>query len=135
MAANLDLEYEKGRDQLSANRCATSSRAAARSRALDYQQALARIPRLIDGFDELFASVTTPSSRRPRRGTAPRARQHRRPGVLHAVDAVRHAGAEPAADARSRRPAARACSWSGRRGDDARLLRTARWLQAQVLAA
>ena len=71
-----------------ASRCARSSSAAARSRALDYQQALARMPMLNEGFDELFARLR----RHPDAGRAghraARARVDRRSGVLHAVDAA-----------------------------------------------
>jgi Asp-tRNA(Asn)/Glu-tRNA(Gln) amidotransferase A subunit family amidase len=70
MAANLDLEWEKGRDRLSES----LRNQLARGRevpALEYQKALARAPLLNDGFAELFAkydAILTPSAA----GTAPK---------------------------------------------------------------
>jgi Asp-tRNA(Asn)/Glu-tRNA(Gln) amidotransferase A subunit family amidase len=53
MAANLDREYEKGRDRLSA--ALRDQLARGREvRALDYQRAIARIPILNSAFDEIF---------------------------------------------------------------------------------
>ena len=59
MAANLDLEWEKGRDQLSEPLRGQLARGR-EVRALDYQKALARIPILNEGFAG-FSSVTTRS--------------------------------------------------------------------------
>ena len=64
MAANLDLEWQRGRDALHP----ALREQLARGReigALAYQQALAHIPRLIEGFDELFENfdaIVTPSA-------------------------------------------------------------------------
>ena len=69
MAANLDLEWQKGRDRLSES-LRTQLARGREVRALDYQQALARIPVLNQGFEELFSSydaVLTPAAP----GTAP----------------------------------------------------------------
>jgi Asp-tRNA(Asn)/Glu-tRNA(Gln) amidotransferase A subunit family amidase len=70
MAANLDLEWEKGRDRLSES----LRNQLARGRevpALDYQMAIARISLLNDGFAELFErydAILTPAAA----GTAPK---------------------------------------------------------------
>ena len=64
MAANLDLEYERGRDRLSESLRAQLARGREIS-ALAYQRALAKVPRLIEGFDELFArfdAIVTPAT-------------------------------------------------------------------------
>ena len=69
MAANLDREFEQGRDKLSES--LRKQLEAGRSvTALDYQRAVARIPALVAGFDEIFercAAFITPSAA----GTAP----------------------------------------------------------------
>ena len=90
MAANLDLEWEKGRERLSDS----LREQLARGRgllALDYQKALARIPPLNQGFDELFLSydaVLTPAAP----GTAP---SSRRPGIRRFARCGRCAGCRP----------------------------------------
>jgi Asp-tRNA(Asn)/Glu-tRNA(Gln) amidotransferase A subunit family amidase len=64
MAAHLDVEWQRGREQLSAPLQAQLGRGRATS-ALDYQQALARIPQLNAGFGELFDrydAILTPSA-------------------------------------------------------------------------
>ena len=69
MAANLDLEWERGRDRLSESLRSQLARGR-EVRALDYQQALARIPLLNEGFAELFTAydaILTPAAA----GTAP----------------------------------------------------------------
>ena len=70
MAANLDREFEQGREQLSASLRGQLERGR-EIRALDYQRALARVPRLNAGFEEMFercAAFITPSAA----GTAPK---------------------------------------------------------------
>jgi Asp-tRNA(Asn)/Glu-tRNA(Gln) amidotransferase A subunit family amidase len=70
MAANLDVEWEKGRDKLSAPLRALLDRGR-KVTALDYQQALARIPLLNDEFAEIFTrvdAILTPAAP----GTAPK---------------------------------------------------------------
>src|SRR5688572_23453013 len=69
MAANLDREYERGRDRLSESLRAQLARGR-EIRALDYQRAVARIPLLNAGFDEMFErcdAFITPAAA----GTAP----------------------------------------------------------------
>jgi len=129
MGASLDLEWEKGRERLS-----TSLRdQLARGRAvlaLDYQKALARIPLLNKEFDELFLSydaVLTPATP----GTAPKAATTGDPAfctlwTLCGMPAV----SLPLMHGEDGLPLG--VQLVGRRGDDARLLRTARWLVARV---
>lgn len=67
MAANLDLEWERGRDKLSESLRAQLERGRAVT-ALDYQVALARIPLLVEGFDEIFErcdAIVTPAAAGP----------------------------------------------------------------------
>jgi len=131
MAANLDLEWEKGRDRLSASLRAQLARGRGLL-ALDYQKALARIPKLNQGFDELFLSydaVLTPATS----GTAPKLATTGDPAfctlwTLCGMPAV----TLPLMNGEDGLPLG--VQLVGRRGDDARLLRTARWLVARVQA-
>ena len=69
MAANLDLEWEKGRERLSEPLRALLERGR-EANALEYQKALARIPVLREGFADIFErcdAILTPSAP----GTAP----------------------------------------------------------------
>ena len=64
MAANLDLEWERGRDSLSTALREQLARGR-EHRALDYQKAVARIAQLNQGFDEWFENIdaiVTPSA-------------------------------------------------------------------------
>jgi len=64
MAANLDLEWEKGRERLSEALRSLLERGRQVS-ALDYQRALARVPVLNDGFSEIFErcdAILTPAA-------------------------------------------------------------------------
>ena len=129
MAANLDLEWEKGRDRLSQSLREQLARGR-EVRALDYQKALARIPVLNQGFDELFLSydaVLTPSAP----GTAPKLATTGDPAfctlwTLCGMPAV----SLPLMQGEDGLPLG--VQLVGRCGDDARLLRTARWLVARV---
>jgi Asp-tRNA(Asn)/Glu-tRNA(Gln) amidotransferase A subunit family amidase len=129
MAANLALEWEKGRDRLSESLRSQLARGR-EVRALDYQQALARIPALNAGFDELFArfdAVLTPSTP----GTAPAIDSTGDPAfctlwTLCGMPAV----SLPLMTGANGLPLG--VQLVGRRDGDARLLRTARWLAAQV---
>jgi len=70
MAANLDREFEQGRDKLSES-LRSQLEAGRKITALDYQRALARVPALVAGFDEMFercAAFITPAAA----GTAPK---------------------------------------------------------------
>jgi Asp-tRNA(Asn)/Glu-tRNA(Gln) amidotransferase A subunit family amidase len=129
MAANLDLEWEQGRDRLSVSLRDQLARGR-EVRALDYQKALARIPALNDGFDELFArcdAILTPAVP----GTAPKVDSTGDPAfctlwTLCGMPAL----TLPLMNGANGLPLG--VQLVGRRGDDARLLRTARWLVARV---
>ncbi len=129
MALHLDLEYDKGRDKLSE----PLRQQLARGReitALAYQRALARVPRLLDGFDELFArfdAFIAPATT----GTAPPLTSTGDPafGTLWTLAGM-PALAMPLMHGADGLPLG--AQLVGRRGDDMRLLRTARWLQTQL---
>jgi len=131
MAANLDLEWDKGRDRLSES--LQAQLALGRGvHALDYQKALARIPALNQGFDELYSrfdAVLTPCAP----GTAPLAATTGDPAfctlwTLCGMPAI----SLPLMSGANGLPLG--AQIVGRRDDDARLLRTARWLVSRVQA-
>ena len=126
MAANLDLEWERGREQLSAALRALLERGRAVS-ALEYQRAVARIPLLNADLDVVFDRVDallTPAAP----GTAPRGLDATGDPsfctlwTLCGMPAV----SLPLMQGANGLPLG--VQLVGRRGDDARLLRTARWL-------
>ncbi len=131
MAANLDLEWEKGRDRLSESLRGQLARGR-EVRALDYQKALARIPILNQGFEELFShfdAVLTPAAP----GTAPKLAATGDPAfctlwTLCGMPAL----SLPLMTGSNGLPLG--VQLVGRRDDDARLLRTARWLVSRVQA-
>jgi Asp-tRNA(Asn)/Glu-tRNA(Gln) amidotransferase A subunit family amidase len=131
MAANLDLEWEKGRDRLSESLRSQLARGR-EVRALDYQKALARIPVLNQGFDELFShfdAVLTPAAP----GTAPKLAATGDPAfctlwTLCGMPAL----SLPLMNGANGLPLG--VQLVGGRGGDARLLRTARWLVARAQA-
>ena len=128
MAHNLHRDYEKGGDQLSdALRAAiergrerAGGRVSARGRGERDAQRRARrgVQRIRRDPDH---------AGRAGRGAA-RPRPHRQSGVLHDLDLSRHAGHYAAADGDRERGMPLGVQLVGRRGNDARLLRTARWL-------
>jgi Asp-tRNA(Asn)/Glu-tRNA(Gln) amidotransferase A subunit family amidase len=132
MAANLDREFEQGRDRLSA--ALRDHLARGREvRALDYQRALARVPLLNQGFEEIFArcdAIVTPATA----GTAPA-------GLASTGDPSfctlwtlcgMPALSLPLMQGTNGLPLG--VQLVGPRDGDARLLRTAGWLVAQVAA-
>jgi Asp-tRNA(Asn)/Glu-tRNA(Gln) amidotransferase A subunit family amidase len=131
MAANLDLEWEKGRERLSDS--LRNQLARGRDmRALEYQKALARIPLLNREFDELFASydaILTPATP----GTAPTIDTTGDPAfctlwTLAGMPALNL----PLMTGENGLPLG--VQLVGQRAGDARLLRTARWLVSRVQA-
>jgi Asp-tRNA(Asn)/Glu-tRNA(Gln) amidotransferase A subunit family amidase len=125
MAANLDQEWERGRDKLSESLQAQLGRGR-EIRAVDYQKAQARIAKLNDSFDELFArfdAIITPAAA----GTAPPLATTGDPAFctlwtlcgMPACSLPLMAGADGMP---------LGVQLVGRRHSDARLLRTARWL-------
>ena len=129
MAANLAHEWEHGRDKLSPSLRDQLARGR-EIRAFDYQHALAQVPRLNAEFARLFSNfdaLITPATR----GTAPALASTGDPafGTLWTLAGL------PALSLPLLRGAdglPLGVQLVGARGDDARLLRTARWLHAQV---
>ena len=129
MAAHLDLEWERGRERLSAP--LRDQLARGRDiRALHYQQALARIGPLNRGFEELFDrfdAILTPSTP----GTAPTLESTGDPVFctlwslcgMPALNVPLMTGADGLP---------LGVQVVGQRHTDARLLRSARWLVQQV---
>jgi Asp-tRNA(Asn)/Glu-tRNA(Gln) amidotransferase A subunit family amidase len=131
MAANLDLEWQKGRERLSDSLRSQLARGR-EVRALDYQKALARIPLLNREFDELFASydaVLTPAAP----GTAPKIDSTGDPafGTLWTLAGMPALNL-PLMTGENGLPLG--AQLVGQRAGDARLLRTARWLVSRVQA-
>ncbi|HEX9673740.1 MAG TPA: amidase [Burkholderiales bacterium] len=130
MAANLVVEYDRGRDQLSDSLRAQLERGRKHT-AFDYQAALARVPLLNEGFAELFErydAIVTPATA----GTAPK-------GLASTGDPAfctlwtlcgMPALSLPLMQGANGLPLG--LQLIGPRHDDARLLRTARWLAATV---
>ena len=130
IAASFDMEYERGRDQLSASLQAQIERGRAVT-AVAYRQALARVPVLLESFDTVFDhydAILTPAAL----GTAPK-------GLASTGDPLMctlwtflglPCLSLPLLHGENGLPLG--VQLVGRRGDDARLLRTARWLVRTV---
>ena len=131
MALNLEMEWERGRDRLSKSLRDQLARGREIG-ALDYQKALSRIPVLNEGFSELFSvydAVLTPAAP----GTAPKLDSTGDPSfctlwTLCGLPAL----SLPLMKGENGLPLG--VQLVGGRGDDARLLRTARWLVSQLHA-
>ena len=132
MAANLEPEWDRGRDGLSAPLRAQLERGRSIT-ALDYQRALHRIAQVNEGFEELFSrydAIITPSAP----GTAPPLASTGDPAFctpwslcgMPACNLPLMAGADGLP---------LGVQIVGRRDSDARLLRTAGWLVRRVQAA
>ncbi len=130
MAANLAAEYEKGRDQLSESLRAQLERGR-QSSAFDYQAALARIPQVIEGFHRIFDrydAIVTPSAA----GTAPRGLQSTGDPMFCTLWTFAGMPALNLPIMQSENGLPLGVQLVGARHDDARLLRTARWLANAV---
>jgi Asp-tRNA(Asn)/Glu-tRNA(Gln) amidotransferase A subunit family amidase len=130
MAASFDLEWEKGRDRLSESLRNQLARGR-EVRALDYQKALARIPLLNDGFEEMFLrydAILTPAAP----GAAPRGLSSTGDPVFCTLWTLCGMPALNLPLMRGANGLPLGVQLVGKRGDDARLLRTARWLVAHV---
>jgi Asp-tRNA(Asn)/Glu-tRNA(Gln) amidotransferase A subunit family amidase len=130
MAANFDLEWEKGRDRISE----TLRKLLAEGRgvtALDYQRACARISLINEGFDEIFErcdAILTPAAP----GTAPKGLDATGDPSFCTLWTLCGMPALSLPLMRGGNGLPMGVQLVGRRDDDARLLRTARWLAAQV---
>ena len=129
LAVSLAPEYEKGRDRLSAQLCGMIERGP-KVPATDYVRAVARIPVLNRGLDEIFDhcdAILTPASA----GEAPSRDTTGSPifcttWTLLGTPAI----TLPLMGGKNGLPIG--VQLVGKRGDDARLLRTARWLTERI---
>ncbi|MGB5081181.1 MAG: amidase [Burkholderiales bacterium] len=126
MAANLDREYQAGRDRLSEPLRAQLERGRAVT-ALEYQRALARISPLNEGFDELFErcdAILTPAAP----GTAPLGLESTGSPAFCTLWTLCGMPALSLPLMQGANGLPLGVQLVGARGGDARLLRTARWL-------
>ncbi len=132
MAANLDREWEKGRDRLSKSLRDQLERGRAVP-ALEYQQALARIPLINETFGDLFArydAILTPAAA----GTAPKGLDSTGDPAFCTLWTLCGMPALSLPLMRGENGLPLGAQLVGPRHGDARLLRTARWLVSQVQA-
>jgi Asp-tRNA(Asn)/Glu-tRNA(Gln) amidotransferase A subunit family amidase len=132
MAASFDVEWERGRDRLSEQLRALLARGR-ETTALEYQRSLARIPLLNDGFAELFSrcdAILTPAAP----GTAPRGLASTGDPAFCTLWTLCGMPALSLPLMRGENGLPLGVQLVGPRNDDARLLRTARWLVDQVAA-
>jgi Asp-tRNA(Asn)/Glu-tRNA(Gln) amidotransferase A subunit family amidase len=133
MAANLEREWDKGRDRLSEQLRAQLERGR-NVRALDYQRALSRIAPIHESFVELFEqrydAILTPAAS----GAAPEGLSSTGDPVFCTLWTLcgMPAISLPLLQGANGLPIG--VQLVGPRNGDARLLRTARWLAAQVAA-
>ncbi len=131
MAANFEREWTQGRDRLSPQLRAQIERGR-EVRAVDYQRALRQVPAVIEGLDELFMerydAILTPAAL----GTAPKGLGATgdpvfcTPWTLLGMPAL----SLPLMKGENGLPLG--VQLVGRRGFDARLMRTARWLTQRL---
>ena len=132
MAASLAAEYDLGRDRLSESLRAQLERGRTLT-AFEYQEALARIPLLNDGFTELFErcdAILTPAAA----GTAPRGLESTGDPSFCTLWTLCGMPAITLPLMRGSNGLPLGVQLVAPRDGDARLLRTARWLVAQVPA-
>jgi Asp-tRNA(Asn)/Glu-tRNA(Gln) amidotransferase A subunit family amidase len=133
MAAALVDEYDRGRERLSESLREQLKRGRAIT-AFDYQTALARIPRLNDGFTELFErcdAILTPAVA----GTAPKGLASTGDPSFCTLWSLCGMPSLALPLLRGTNGLPLGVQLVGPRHGDARLLRTARWLIAQVSAS
>jgi len=130
MAANLDAEWERGREQLPSGLREQLSRGRAVT-ALDYQLACARIPLINEGFSEIFDrcdAIITPAVA----GIAPKGLESTGDPAFCTLWTLCGMPALNLPLMRGGNGLPLGVQLVGRRHSDARLLRTARWLMAQL---
>jgi len=130
MAANLDREWERGRDRLSESLRAQLARGR-EVKALDYQLARARIPLINEGFDDIFErcdAIVTPAAA----GTAPKGIESTGDPAFCTLWTLCGMPALSLPLMQGQNGLPLGVQLVGRRGDDARLLRTARWLVGRI---
>ena len=129
MAANLDREYEQGRDRLSDSLREQLARGRGLN-VLDYQKALARIPLLNAAFEEMFErcdAFITPAAA----GTAPKGLASTGDPSFCTLWTLCGMPALNLPLMQGTNGLPLGVQLVGPRGSDARLLRTARWLVAR----
>jgi Asp-tRNA(Asn)/Glu-tRNA(Gln) amidotransferase A subunit family amidase len=133
MAANLEREWERGRDKLSPQLRALMERGR-EVRAIEYQRALRGAARVAESFDELFTerydAILTPAAP----GSAPRGLASTGDPAFCSLWTLCGMPAVSLPLLRGENGLPIGVQLVGRRGYDARLLRTARWLAARVEA-
>ena len=131
LAKNFEHEYEEGRDKLSATLRAQIERGR-KVRAVDYNNALDKIPALNGGLSELFdlryEAIMTPAAA----GTAPQGLQSTGSPAFCTLWTLCGLPAITLPLMQGTDGLPLGVQLVGPRGGDARLLRTARWLIAQV---
>jgi Asp-tRNA(Asn)/Glu-tRNA(Gln) amidotransferase A subunit family amidase len=132
MAASFEREWEHGRDKLSEQLRALIERGR-EVRVVDYRRALRGTARLIDSFDELFMerydAILTPAAP----GTAPKGMATGDP-VFNSLWTLCGMPAVTLPLMRGSNGLPLGVQLVGRRNFDARLLRTARWLESKISA-
>ncbi len=126
LAASFDREYETGAERLSDSLRGQIERGR-KTLAIDYRKALALIDIVNEGFDELFDNfdaIVTPAAL----GTAPKGLDSTGDPLLATMWTYCGMPALSIPLARGENGLPLGIQLVGRRGDDARLLRTARWL-------
>jgi Asp-tRNA(Asn)/Glu-tRNA(Gln) amidotransferase A subunit family amidase len=131
MAANLEPLWVAGREKLSEKLRALLERGR-ETRALDYQRALRRIAPAVESLDELFQqrydAILTP----PALGTAPKGLGSTGDPVFCSIWTLLGMPAITAPLMQGENGLPLGVQLVGRKGYDARLLRTARWLEKKV---
>ena len=134
MAANLEREWDKGRDRLSEQLRAQLERGR-NVRAIDYQRALSQIAPIHESFVELFEqrydAILTPAAT----GAAPRGLSSTGDPVFCTLWTLCGMPAISLPLLQSANELPLGVQLVGPRDGDARLLRTARWLAARVAAS
>lgn len=131
MAANLEPLWREGAEKLSEKLRALLERGK-ETRALDYQRALRRIAPTVEGFDELFMqrydAIITP----PALGTAPKGLASTGDPAFCSVWTLLGMPAITLPLMQGENGLPLGVQLVGRKGYDARLLRTARWLEKKI---
>ena len=133
MAANLEPLWTAGRDKLSERLRGLIERGR-EIRAVDYQRVLRTVPRVAESFDELFMERYDAILTLPALGTAPKGLGATGDPVFCVLWTLLGMPALSAPLMRGANGLPLGVQLVGRRGFDARLLRTARWLVERVSA-
>jgi len=133
IAGSFEIEYERGRDRLSASLRGQIERGRQIS-AVDYRKALARVPVLLESFEAVFDhydALLTPAAL----GTAPAGLDSTGDPLMCTLWTYLGMPALSLPLLHGENGLPLGVQLVGRRGDDSRLLRTARWLVRAVAQA